>query len=225
MRSQSVARSFLYVATQLPTAWGTRPYEEAAEEMRRSFSITSRTTCSLNSSEYLAAEMGTILSTQGKKTPQSEKHWPGRTSYPSRASTPLTAGGRSAPSRRLSPPGGWTFFPAAAQVVQVRYIRTTKNRRARSKSVELVYLICSLPMAEAQPGVVAAWIHGHWKVENRLHWVRDVVFDEDHHQLRTGNGPEIMATLRNLAIHLFHTTRSLSGRPTRAIRLLTQPIP
>jgi len=59
--------------------------------------------------------------------------------------------------------------------------------------------VCSLPMTDAQPEVVAAWIQGHWEIENRLHWVRDVVFDEDRHQLRTGNGPESMATLRKLA--------------------------
>ena len=97
----------------------------------------------------------------------------------------------------------------------------------------MVYLICSLPMTDAQPEVVAAWIQGHWGIENRLHWVRDVVFDEDRHQLRTANGPKVMAALRNLAIsliRLFHgagisiasTTRSLSRRPKRAIRLLTQ---
>ena len=93
--------------------------------------------------------------------------------------------------------------------------------------------VCSLPMTDAQPEVVAAWIQGHWGIENRLHWVRDVVFDEDRHQLRTANGPEIMAALRNLAIsliRLFHsagtsiasTTRSLSRQPKQAIKLLTQ---
>ena len=63
-----------------------------------------------------------------------------------------------------------------------------------------------------------------------------MVFDEDRHQLRTRNGPEIMAALRNLAISLIRltygtraaiasTTRSLSRRPERAIRLLTRPTP
>ena len=123
----------------------------------------------------------------------------------------------------------WVDFPGAAQVVQLRRTRTIKSR----KHVEVVYLICSLPMTDAQPEVVAAWIQGHWGIENRLHWVRDVVFDEDRHQLRTANGPEVMAALRNLAIsliRLFHgtatsiasTTRSLSRQPKRAIRLLTQ---
>jgi hypothetical protein len=43
-------------------------------------------------------------------------------------------------------------------------------------------------------------VRGHWTIENRLHWVRDVVFDEDRSQIRKGNGPRVMATLRNLAI-------------------------
>ena len=94
--------------------------------------------------------------------------------------------------------------------------------------------VCSLSMADAQPKAIAAWIQGHWGIENRLHWVRDVLFDEDRHQLRTRNGPEIMAALRNLAISLIRlflgpgvsiasTTRSLSRQPTRAIKLLTRP--
>lgn len=39
-------------------------------------------------------------------------------------------------------------------------------------------------------------------VENRLHWVRDVTYDEDRSQVRTGNGPRVMASLRNLAISI-----------------------
>ena len=57
-------------------------------------------------------------------------------------------------------------------------------------------------MIAAPPATVATWIQGHWGIENALHWVRDVVFDEDRHQLRTGNGPQVMATLRNTAISL-----------------------
>lgn len=43
---------------------------------------------------------------------------------------------------------------------------------------------------------------GHWTIENRLHWVRDVTFDEDRSQIRKGQGPRIMASLRNLAISI-----------------------
>ena len=122
-------------------------------------------------------------------------------------------------------------FPGAAQVVRIRRTRTVKGR----KHVEVVHLICSLPMDQAQPEAVASWARGHWAIENRLHWVRDVVFDEDRHQLRTRNGPQIMAALRNLAISLIRlahgatapiaaTTRAMARRPRRAIDLITQPI-
>lgn len=45
-------------------------------------------------------------------------------------------------------------------------------------------------------------MRGHWRIENRLHWVRDVTLDEDTSQIRTGNGPRTMASLRNLAISM-----------------------
>src|ERR1019366_6364815 len=43
---------------------------------------------------------------------------------------------------------------------------------------------------------------GHWTIENRLHWVRDVTFDEDRSRVRKGAGAQVMASLRNLAISL-----------------------
>lgn len=42
----------------------------------------------------------------------------------------------------------------------------------------------------------------HWTIENRLHWVRDVTFDEDRCRIRKGAGARVMASLRNLAISL-----------------------
>lgn len=45
-------------------------------------------------------------------------------------------------------------------------------------------------------------MRGHWGVENRLHWVRDVTFDEDRSQIRIASAPRVMATIRNLAISI-----------------------
>lgn len=98
----------------------------------------------------------------------------------------------------------------------------------------MVYLVCSAPMTEAPPETIAACLQCHWGIANRLHLSRDVIFDEDRHQLRTRDGPQVTAALRNLVIifiQLCHgarisvtsTTRSLSRRPKRAIRLLTRP--
>lgn len=87
-------------------------------------------------------------------------------------------------------------FPHATQVLQVRRTITKGGRT----SVEVVYLITSMPMVSATPVQVAGWIRGHWSIENRLHWVRDVTFDEDRSTIRTGTGPQVMATLRNTAV-------------------------
>ena len=129
----------------------------------------------------------------------------------------------------------WIDFPGAAQVIRIRRTRTVNKRGGgRRTTTEVAHLICSLPMTDAPPELVASWARGHWTIENRLHWVRDVVFDEDRHQLRTGNGPQIMAALRNLAISLIRllhgatasiaaTTRAMARRPRRAIDLITRP--
>jgi predicted transposase YbfD/YdcC len=96
----------------------------------------------------------------------------------------------------------WIDFPAAAQIIQLRRTRTIKGR----KTTEIVYAICSKDMTAAPPATIATWIQGHWGIENALHWVRDVTFDEDRHQLRTGAGPQVMANLRNTAISLLRLT-------------------
>jgi Transposase DDE domain len=67
---------------------------------------------------------------------------------------------------------------------------------------EVVYGITSLTPARADPARLGWLVRGHWEIENRAHWVRDVTFGEDHSRVRAGHGPQVMATLRNLAISL-----------------------
>jgi hypothetical protein len=62
-----------------------------------------------------------------------------------------------------------------------------------------VYAITSLPFAQASPARLADLLRGHWAIE-ALHHLRDVTFAEDASQVRTGAGPHVMATLRNLVI-------------------------
>jgi predicted transposase YbfD/YdcC len=61
-------------------------------------------------------------------------------------------------------------------------------------------IITSLSPHQASPARLLELVRGHWSIENRSHWVRDVTFDEDRSQVRTGQGPRMMAILRNLAI-------------------------
>ena len=62
-------------------------------------------------------------------------------------------------------------------------------------------------------------VRSHWGIENRLHWVLDVVFRNDLARLRTGHGPENMATVRHMAVNLVreaHSTHSLKVRRKKA---------
>lgn len=51
----------------------------------------------------------------------------------------------------------------------------------------------------------------HWGIENRLHWVLDVAFQEDHHQLRKEHGPENFAVLRHIALNLLKQEHSIKA--------------
>ena len=64
----------------------------------------------------------------------------------------------------------------------------------------MAYGITSLTPEEASPERLLKLNRMHWGIENSLHWVRDETFREDRSQIRTGNAPRVMATLRNLAI-------------------------
>lgn len=98
------------------------------------------------------------------------------------------------------PAQGWIDFPHAKQ--SIRLTRDRHNPRTGEKTREHVFVITSLSARESTPEDLAAYVRSHWGIENRLHWVRDVTYGEDHSQIRAGNAPHVMATLRNLAISL-----------------------
>lgn len=93
---------------------------------------------------------------------------------------------------------GYLNFPYVAQVACVeRYVEHLKTGK---KHFETVYLITSLSPGKASPERLLAINRGHWSIENRDHYVRDVTFDEDRSQIRTGSAPRVMATMRKLTI-------------------------
>jgi predicted transposase YbfD/YdcC len=96
---------------------------------------------------------------------------------------------------------GGQFFPHAAQAIKV--VRRRRALGSRKWTTVTVYAITSLTATQADPALLARWLRGHWAIE-ALHWVRDVTFDEDRSQVRTSNGPQIMAALRNFVITALH---------------------
>ena len=76
---------------------------------------------------------------------------------------------------------------------------TTETRTGKTRH-DRAAIITSLNPEQASSARLLELVRGHWSIENRSHWVRDVTFDEDRSQVRTGQGPRMMAILRNLAI-------------------------
>jgi predicted transposase YbfD/YdcC len=98
------------------------------------------------------------------------------------------------------------LFPGARQVFRLR--RDTGGLDGVRTSKQIIYGIVSLDGEQAGPQHLNAYARGHWSVENRLHWTRDVTFNEDDSQLRTGTAPRNLAAMRNLALNTFR----LAGR-------------
>ena len=125
---------------------------------------------------------------------------------------------------------GYLDWPGAQQVMRLE--RTVIHKRTGKQCQEISYAVTSAPRDRASAAqLLQAW-RGHWQIE-ALHWVRDVTFDEDHSQVRTGGAPRIMASLRNVAIGLIraagHTNiaaacRRHAARPQEALALLSLSI-
>jgi predicted transposase YbfD/YdcC len=79
-------------------------------------------------------------------------------------------------------------------------------------SVERRYYLSSLPLKVKE---FARAVRGHWGIENKLHWVLDVVFGEDQNRARAGYAAQNLATLRRLALNLLRKEkkkRSIRGK-------------
>lgn len=86
-------------------------------------------------------------------------------------------------------------------IAMIRRERTDK--RTGSTSVECAYFIVANPNATAE--MVARVVREHWGIENTLHWVLDMTFDEDRCRVRAGNAAENLAILRHMVMNLMRT--------------------
>jgi predicted transposase YbfD/YdcC len=116
-------------------------------------------------------------------------------------------------------------WPGLAQGFELVRERTVKGKTA----VEVVRGITSLRAEQADARRLLELVRGHWRVENCLHWVRDVTLGEDGCRVRKGSAPQVLAALRNAAIHLLAgveapsraaAIRRLQTRPAEALDLL-----
>lgn len=126
-----------------------------------------------------------------------------------------------------------TAWPHLRQICRIERHRLTVRRgRVVVSEMEVHYSVTSALPTRADAKRLLGAIRGHWGIENRLHYVRDVSFDEDRCQVRGGAGPQVLATCRNLAIALLRQTgatniaaglRTYAARPAAATRLVLGP--
>lgn len=118
-------------------------------------------------------------------------------------------------------------FPHVNQVCCI--YRDSTELKTGKTTQETVYGITSLDTKKASAQRLLQLNRQHWAIENSLHYVRDVTFDEDRSQIRTKNAPQVMASLRNFVISLFRwfkqtniakTLRNMAAKPHLALKLL-----
>ena len=89
-------------------------------------------------------------------------------------------------------------WAGAQQVLKVRRQVMQKGRTFEQER----YALTSLSAKKASASDLLGLVRGHWLIENRLHYVRDVTFGEDASQVRTQSAPQVMAALRNVVLNL-----------------------
>jgi predicted transposase YbfD/YdcC len=96
---------------------------------------------------------------------------------------------------------GGIDFPHVTRAVRIR--RESYGRDGALISRETVHAVTSLGKECADAAALARIARGQWGIES-VHWLRDTAYGEDANTGYAGNGPQAMATLRNLAISLLY---------------------
>ncbi len=118
-------------------------------------------------------------------------------------------------------------WPGAQGVFQITRRRT--RLRTGEASHESIEGVTSLSEDAASPEALLHVLRGHWHIENKVHGIHDVTFDEDRSPVRCGSIPHVMAVLRATMIGLVHlsgstnvaaTCRRHAAQPWRALALI-----
>lgn len=121
----------------------------------------------------------------------------------------------------------YLHWPGVSQVFEYTYQR--KNVRTGQTSTQTHYGITSLGSSTASASELMSLRRGHWAIENKSHYIRDVVLGEDASQVRCAMIPAIMAALRNTAVSILRlagykaitsTMRYFAAHPKQALTLM-----
>ena len=110
------------------------------------------------------------------------------------------------------------YFRTLAQWPALSSLAMVVSRRQEGEkvTVETRYYISSL---EPQAASILEAIRAHWHVENKLHWVLDVAFNEDQNRTRTGNAAQNLAVIRHLVLNLLAVEKTAKvGKKNKRLR-------
>ena len=116
-------------------------------------------------------------------------------------------------SDELDPQVPCVSFSGVRFVAQVRR-QTEFTKDGRQRKPEAVCLLTSLSAEQATPERLLELNRGHWGIENRVRYVRDVAMGEDRSRIRKGTLPRLPAAFANLAISILRLlgTTNISRR-------------
>jgi predicted transposase YbfD/YdcC len=128
-------------------------------------------------------------------------------------------------------PVGYSDWPGLRQALRLerRVLHKTTGRVLRQATA---YAVTSCAPRRAAPAQLLHLWRGHWTIENQLHYVRDVTFDEDRSPVRAGHAPQAMAAFRNVALGLLRrlgatnmasACRRCAARPALALAAVGLP--
>lgn len=104
-------------------------------------------------------------------------------------------------SSRIAPQLSW---PSLAQICRLQRETVREGKTVR----EVQYAITSLSSERASPDKLIQLWQNHWGIENRLHWVRDTLWQEDRCRVKNPTGGHNLAAFRNAAINLLRLART-----------------
>ncbi|MBE7157420.1 MAG: ISAs1 family transposase [Rhodospirillales bacterium] len=111
---------------------------------------------------------------------------------------------------------GETRLPDVASLIRVQG-RTELKDRCR---FETRYYVSSAPLTAEKAGEA---VRGHWRIENSLHWVLDLVFSDDQSRLRKGHGAHNMAVVRHFALNLVRAAPPIPNQPRSPLKRGPKP--
>lgn len=98
-------------------------------------------------------------------------------------------------------------------IIEIESIRETKGRKVMEKRY---YISSTCRSAEKFLSI----IRSHWGIENKLHWVLDMTYNDDYSRIRKGNAPQNMAVIKKISINMIRAAKQLPKYSKKSVKIM-----